>query len=346
MQSDGSGRKITIRDVAVAVGVSTATVSKVLNRTGRVSDDTRAAVMEAAARLGFRPNAMARALQSNRSSSVGLLTDDIYGRFSLPLMAGVTQALIARGTSVFLCTIDGPPELGATHLDTLLQKRVDGLIVSGRRADRLPDLDLTGVTVPVVYALSQGPAEGVTLAPDEHQGARLAVDHLIGLGRRRIAHVTGPERFRVVRDRAEAWAGALADAGLAAMPCLPGDWSQGWGRTAVARLLDGAAPADWPDAIFCGNDQIGVGVIDALRERGIAVPGQIAVIGFDNWQVLARETRPPLSSIDMNLHTLGQEVGHALARMIAGAPQAKGTIRLPCTLVPRASTTGSEGGDN
>ena len=340
MQDGGSGRRTTIRDVAAAVGVSTATVSKVLNRTGRVSDETRAAVLDAAARLDFRPNAMARALQSSRSSSVGLLTDDIYGRFSLPLMAGVTQALITSGTSVFLCAIDGPPELGARHLETLLEKRVDGLVVSGRRVDRLPDIDLRGVTVPIVHALSQGPDDGVTFAPDEHQGAALAVGHLIGLGRRRIAHVTGPERFRVVRERAEAWRRALAEANLAAMPCLAGEWSQRWGHSAVAQLLDGVPEAEWPDAVFCGNDQIGVGVIDALRERGVAVPGRIAVIGFDNWQVLAQETRPPLSSIDMNLTTLGQEVGHALARMIAGTPHPAGTTRLPCTLVPRASTTG------
>ncbi|MFC6486526.1 LacI family DNA-binding transcriptional regulator [Nitratireductor sp. GCM10026969] len=335
---------MTIRDVANAVGVSTATVSKVLNATGRVSEETRKAVLDAAKRLDFRPNAMARALQSSRSSSVGLLTDDTYGRFSLPLMAGVTEGLIAHGMSVFLCTIDGPPELGATHLDALLQKRVDGLIISGRRVDRLPDIDLSGVPVPIVYALSQGPEHGVTLAPDEKQGARLAVTHLIEIGRRRIAHVTGPERFRVVRERAASWRETLAAHGLASdMAVLNGDWSQRWGHTAVAELFDGRPEAEWPDAVFCGNDQIGHGLVDALRERGIAVPGQVAVIGFDNWHVLAEDSRPPLSSIDMNLPALGREVGLTLMRMIAGEHQAEGTTRLPCTLVRRASTIGPVG---
>ncbi|QQA41719.1 LacI family DNA-binding transcriptional regulator [Pelagovum pacificum] len=344
MQDQGGSGRATIRDVANAVGVSTATVSKVMNATGRVSAETRKAVLEAARELDFRPNAMARALQSNRSSSVGLLTDDTYGRFSLPLMAGLTEGLIAQGMSVFLCVIDGPKELGATHLDALLQKRVDGLIISGRRVDRLPDIDLTGVTVPTVYALSHGPADGVTLAPDERHGAALAVSHLIEIGRRRIAHVTGPRRFRVAMERAESWRDTLAAEGLwKEGEALHGDWSQGWGHTAAAHLIDGRPASDWPDAVFCGSDQIGLGMIDAFRERGIDVPGQIAVIGFDNWQVLAAQARPPLSSIDMNLPELGREVGRTLTRMIAGESPATGTTRLPCTLVPRASTIGPAG---
>jgi len=342
MTEESAGPRITIRDVAKAAGVSTATVSKVMNATGRVSEGTRETVLKAAKSLDFRPNAMARALQSRRSYSAGLLTDDTYGRFSLPLMAGVTEGLIGKGMSVFLCGIDGPPELGGSHLDRLLQNRVDGLIISGRRVDRLPDIDLSGAKLPIVYALSRGPVGGVTLAPDEEHGASLAVTHLLDIGRRRIAHVTGPRRYQLVEERARAWRDTLAAADLLtdAEP-LFGDWSELWGHAAIGHLFDGMGRSDRPDAIFCGSDQIGRGVIDALRERGISVPDDVAVIGFDNWRVMAEQTRPPLSSIDMNLTVLGLEVGLALSRLIAGERQDQGLIRLPCTLVPRASTIGT-----
>ena len=174
--------------------------------------------------------------------------------------------------------------------------------------------------------------------PDDERRRALAAAHLAQLGRKRIAHVTGPERFEAVRLRREGYLDALAQARLDYTLVLNGPWSEDWGHDAVAQLF--ADPAHAPDAIFCGNDQIARGVIDALRERGIAIPRDVAVVGFDNWDVMATATRPPLTSIDMNLNELGREAGTRLMAMIRGEQQDGGIVRLPCSLVVRHSCGG------
>ena len=329
--------KATIRDVAAEAGVSIATVSKALNGRGRMTAETRERVLGAAKALNFRPNALARGLHTKRSFTVGLLTDDVYGRFALPVMQGVTEGLIDHGVSVFLCALEENPVLAQSHLDALMEKQVDGIVVAGRRVDRILPVDFGGLTVPVVHVMSEGGEDRVSFLPDEEAGARAAVVHLAGLGRRRIAHVTGPERFRVARERAEGWRAALAAAGLRphGPGAMYGRWSEAWGHEAVAALWAGG---EVPDAVFCGNDQIARGVIDGLRERGVSVPGDVAVVGFDNWEIVAEETRPPLSSVDMNLRELGRQAGLALLQEINGAEVVPGVRRLPCTLKVRASS--------
>ena len=329
--------RATIRDVAAEAGVSIATVSKALNGRGRMTAETRERVLGAAKALNFRPNALARGLHTKRSFTVGLLTDDVYGRFALPVMQGVTEGLIDHGVSVFLCALEENPVLAQSHLDALMEKQVDGIVVAGRRVDRILPVDFGGLTVPVVHVMSEGGADRVSFLPDEEQGARAAVAHLAGLGRRRIAHVTGPERFRVARERAGGWGAALAEAGLRphGPGAMYGRWSEAWGHEAVAALWAGP---EAPDAVFCGNDQIARGVTDALRERGVRVPGDVAVVGFDNWEIVAEETRPPLSSVDMNLRELGRQAGLALLQQINGAEVVPGVRRLPCTLKVRASS--------
>lgn len=329
--------KATIHDVAALAGVSIATVSKALNGGGRMTAETRERVIAAAKALNFRPNALARGLHSKRSFTVGLLTDDVYGRFALPVMQGVTEGLIDHGVSVFLCALEDNPVLAQSHIDALTEKQVDGIIVAGRRVDRILPVDLGGLTVPVVHVMSEGAADRVSYLPDEVQGARAAVAHLVAAGRQRIAHVTGPERFRVARERAEGWAGALEEAGLEppAPGVMYGRWSEAWGHEAARALFSGET---WPDAVFCGNDQIARGVIDALRERGLRVPEDAAVVGFDNWEIVAVETRPPLSSVDMNLRELGRLAGLTLLEEINGGEVAPGIRRLPCTLKERRSS--------
>jgi len=190
--------------------------------------------------------------------------------------------------------------------------------------------------VPVVYVLTEGPAEAITLVPDERQGAHEAVRHLIQRGCRRIAHITGPEHFLVVRERALSYRQTLEAAGLKvpAADVLYGTWSEHWGHEAVARLW---SFDERPDGIFCGNDQIARGVMDALRERGVAIPHDVAVVGFDNWEIVAEETRPPLTTIDMNLKELGRQAGLTLVRLVNGEEIEKGLLQLPCKLVVRSS---------
>ncbi|MGZ9809470.1 LacI family DNA-binding transcriptional regulator [Pseudoroseicyclus sp. H15] len=327
--------RIRLSDVAASAGVSVATASKALNGTGRMTSETRERVRRVAEELGFRPNAMARALISQRSLTVGLITNDSYGRFTMPIMAGVSEALVDVGVSVFMCNIEDDAEAGRRYLDAMLDKQVDGIILTGKRIDRRLPVDVSDIAIPVVYAFTDAPADAVTLVSDDAQGSREAVEWMAGLGRRRLVHVTGPESFASVRERAGAF---RAVAGEAA-PVLHGQWSESWGHEAVGRLWSGEG--ERPDGIFCGNDQIARGVIDALRERGVAVPADVSVVGFDNWEIVSAVTRPPLTTVDMNLKDLGREAGRLILALSEGKEVEPGLRRLPCRLVTRESCGGA-----
>ncbi|ESY58194.1 MULTISPECIES: LacI family DNA-binding transcriptional regulator [unclassified Mesorhizobium] len=332
---------VTLREVAAMAGVSVATASKALNGQGRMTAETRQRIRETAQRLGFRPNSLAQSLLRRRSFTVGLLTNDTYGRFSLPVMSGISDALVDAGVSVFMCNVEDDPRLAQLHVEAMLDKRIDGIIASGKRIDRHLPVDLANLGVPVIYAFSQPDPDAIAFVSDDAGGARLAVEHLCRLGRRRIAHVSGPESFAVVNERAQAFRDVLAAHGLPVTEPLLGSWSEAWGHEAVGKLFDGPTlfnnKGEKPDAVFCGNDQIARGVIDALRERGLGVPGDVGVIGFDNWEIVAEATRPPLTSVDMNLAALGREAGLTLLSLVGGQAAAPGIRKLPCRLVVRQS---------
>jgi LacI family transcriptional regulator len=276
--------------VAARAGVSLGTASKALNGTGRMRPETRDRVFEAAGALGFSPNRHAQSLHSGRSWTVGLMTTDGIGRFSIPVLLGAEDALGAGKISVLLCDTRGDAIREQHHLRTLIERRVDGIIVTGRRTDPRPPL--TGIDpIPAVYAFSpSADPDDVSVVSDDAGGATLAVEHLLGLGRTRIAHVTGPVHHAAARDRAACTVGLVDRAGLA-LPggrAYHGDWSEAWGRRAVEVMLR-ADPGT--DSFFCGNDQIARGVADALRERGVQVPDDIAIVGYDNWDSMAQAAR-------------------------------------------------------
>jgi LacI family transcriptional regulator len=330
--------RATIRDVAQRAGVSIGTASKALNDNGRLKAETRERVIAAAQELGFRPNSLAQSLHRTRSMTVGVLSTDSFGRFAFPIIEALEERLAEHGIAIFMCNATDDPAREKQHLDQLLGKRIDGLLVTGRRMDKRPPVAVPGQTMPVIYVFSQADdPEALCLLPDDYGGALLGVQHLAGIGRKRIAHVTGPQSFEAVTLRHRGYRDALAEAALPAIDgyYLNGKWSEAWGREAVASLFDGKAEV--PDAVFCGNDQIARGVTDALRERGVTVPNQVAVVGFDNWDVMALAARPPLTSVDMNLRKLGQLAGERLMAMIAGE-RLKGVERLPCSLVVRQSS--------
>ncbi|HTO28640.1 MAG TPA: LacI family DNA-binding transcriptional regulator [Devosia sp.] len=338
MDDDRYPQRATIRDVAQRAGVSIGTASKALNDNGRLKTETRERVIAAAQELGFRPNSLAQSLHRTRSMTVGVLSTDSFGRFAFPIIEALEERLAEHGIAIFMCNATDDPAREKQHLDQLLGKRIDGLLVTGRRMDKRPPVAVPGQSMPVIYVFSQADdPEALCLLPDDHGGAMLAVRHLASIGRKRIAHVTGPETFEAVTLRHRGYRDALAAAGLQEIDGYyrNGKWSEAWGREAVASLFDDKA--ETPDALFCGNDQIARGVTDALRERGIAVPDQVAVVGFDNWDVMTLAARPPLSSVDMNLRELGQVAGERLIAMIAGE-RLKGVERLPCSLVVRQSS--------
>jgi LacI family transcriptional regulator len=327
---------VTITDVARLAGVSPGTASKALNGRGGISARTALRVRQAAEGLGYQPNALARGLLSGRSFSVGLITTDSFGRFSIPVVQGVEDALGPGRILVFLCESRDDRLREQHYLQALLERRVDGIIVTGRRQDRRDPIG-RDLRVPVVYAMaySSDPAD-LSLVPDDEDGGALAVRHLLSTGRTSIGHLTGPQRFRAAVLRAAGAERALAEAGLnlAGGHTRYGEWTEEWGRHGTGLLLRSAPRLD---AIFCGNDQIARGAADRLREAGRRVPGDVALVGFDNWDVIATASRPPLTTVDMNLRQLGRATGERLLSAVDGHP-GSGRQLLPCRLVVRESS--------
>jgi hypothetical protein len=203
----------------------------------------------------------------------------------------------------------------------LADRRVDGLIVTGRRIEPRPAVD-AGLGIPVVYAMTQpdgGELDGPAVLPDDVGGGAAAGTHLLETGRRHIAHITGPERFLAARLRAQGLRDALTRAGVVLPPgeVLYGEWSERWGREAAGMLL---RRSPGTDAIFCGSDQIARGVGDALRAAGRRVPDDIALVGFDNWGPMALGADPPLSSVDMCLEDVGGRGGPAVGHRRRAGP--------------------------
>jgi LacI family transcriptional regulator len=329
-------RRVTIRDVAALAGVSIGTASKALNGQGKLRAETRARVSAAARELGFSPNMLARGLLAGRTYTVGLITTDSFGRFSIPVMLGAENALGEGQISVFMCDTRDDPARERQYLGMLLSRQVDGLIVTGRRVEPRPSVG-TSLGVPVVYAMTQSlDSDEPAILPDDHGGGRSAAAHLLEGGRRRLGHITGPERFLAARKRARGFCDTTAEAGVAFSPhdVLYGEWSEAWGREG-ARILLGGSPG--VQAIFCGSDQIARGVADTLRQLGRRVPDDIALVGFDNWEPMACGADPPLTSIDMCLEDVGRVAGEHLLSAINGEPT-HGTHTVPCRLVVRDST--------
>ncbi len=327
----------TLEDVAALAGVSAGTVSKALNGRGQLRAETRRRVVAAAQELGFHANMLARNLAEGRTYTVGVLTADSFGRFTIPVMLGAEDALGAGQISVLLCDGRGDRIREQHYVRTMLARRVDGIIITGRTTDPRPSLG-RDLPVPTVYARARSSdPDDLSLLHDDKQGAALAISHLLATGRSRIAHITGPERHLAARERAEGTKSALAAAGLGLVLDEPlmGEWSERWGREAASILLRRGARFD---GVFCGSDQIARGVADALREAGTLVPDEVGIVGVDNWEVMAEGCRPPLTTIDLNLTELGHIAATKLLHAIEGQPLEHGVQLLPCRLVTRRST--------
>jgi LacI family transcriptional regulator len=325
-----------ISDVAALAGVSVGTASKALNGRGQLREQTRERVRAAAEQLGFQPNTVARSLLAGRTYTVGLVTTDHHGRFTIPIMRGAEDVLGAGQMAAFMCESREDPIREQHYVRTLLSRRVDGLIVTARRTDARPPL-AQHLPIPVVYAFapSADPAD-CSVVSDETAAARAAVEHLLESGRRRIAHVTGPRGHHSASVRAESFEATLAAHGVAPAGerVWFGAWSEVWGRQAAHGLL--AADPD-VDAVFCGSDQIARGVADGLREGGAQLPDDVALVGVDNWEALAVNCRPPLTTIDLNLELVGRTAGELLLRAIDGQ-RTGGMHVIPPRLVVRESS--------
>jgi LacI family transcriptional regulator len=329
-------RPVTIRNVAALAGVSVGTASKALNSRGQLRQETRDRVLAAAEQLNFRPNEAARSLASERTFTVGLITTDSIGRFSIPVLLGAEDALDAGTISVFLCDTRDDPIRERHYVETLLSRRVDGLIVTGRRSNPRPPL-APHLPVPVIYALtpSSDPTD-CSVVVDDEQAGYLAGEHLIATGRTSIAHITGPARFGAVGRREKGLKAALSAGGLtmAGPSALYGEWSEAWGRRAAQILIRSGAAFD---GIYCASDQLARGAAEALQASGRVVPDDVALVGTDNWDVMAEGRRPSLTTIDMNLYEVGRRAAQHLLATIDGQP-VQGLEICPCQLIMREST--------
>lgn len=328
-------RPATLRDIASMVGVSIATVSKALNGREHVRPKTRALVNQAARKLNFQPNMLAQGLLAGRTGTVGMLTSDLEGRFSIPVMMGAEDAFGSGSTSVFLCDARGDAIREQHHLRALLARRVDGLIVVGDKTDSRPSLGTLSIPVIYAYAPSENP-DDISVVSDNVDAGRLAAQHLIQCGRTRIAYISGNVSYAAARDRVEGAVATLSEAGLALVGGEPfyGAWSEEWGRGATRMLLTRFPDID---GVLCGSDQIARGVSDAFREAGRLIPTEVSVMSHDNWEPIATQARPPLSTIDMNLQEVGKVAAELLFAAIDGqADPGRHSVR--CRVVPRGSS--------
>jgi LacI family transcriptional regulator len=330
-----AARPSKLVDVAAMAGVSVGTASKALTGQGALRRETRQKVLAAAERLNYHPNSHALGLVSGRSYTVGLITSDQLGRFSVPVMLGAEDSLATGQMAILFCDAREDPVREHHWLQRLTARSVDGILVTSIRSDPRKSLsDL--VAVPVVYAYSPSQrADDISVVPDDRQGGRLAGEHLLEIGRRSVAYVGGPPSFTAAHLRGDGLTDALTAAGLSlATAPLFVSWEEEGGRQAARMLL---RRGDAFDSVFCASDQIARGLIDELKTAGRSVPEDVAVVGFDNWDIMALASRPQITSVDMNLTTVGQRAARLLTEAISGNPS-PGTHYVDCTLVARGST--------
>lgn len=333
---DGARRRPTLQDVAALAAVSVTTASRALTGRGRVASSTRLAVRAAADQLGFSPNPLAQSLLDGQTRTIGLITSDLDGRFSLPVLMGAEDAFGDRDFAVFLSDSRGDAARERRNVQAMLARRVDGLIIV---AADMRDRDSLGdeLPVPVIYALGASRSStDRSVVVDNEQAGRIGIEHLATTGRRRILYVGGDPSLQGAADRLRGVEGALRAHGmtLAAAP-ESGAWTEQWGRQALRRFI---AEGVLFDAVMCGSDHIARGVLDVLREVGRSVPIDVAVLGHDNFPVLAEHSEPPLSSIDMNLGEVGAQAARTLLRAIQTHDAERRTIEVQCFVVPRGTT--------
>jgi len=326
----------TLRDVARLAGVSMATASKALNGREGVSAATRERVREVAERISFTPNSLAQAMLAGQTGTVGLLTNDLEGRFSIPILMGAEDAFGAGQMSVFLCDARGDSIREQYHVKALLARRVDGLIVVGSQTDPRQTLGRE-LPVPVVYAYapSEDPRDTSVVA-DNIAAGEMAAEHVIANGRTRIAHIGGDINYAAARDRQVGISRALAAAELTQVGTTRyGTWTESWGRAGARAIVEAGNDVD---AIICDSDQIARGTLDYLQAKRVRVPEDIAVMSFDNWIPFAAGSRPRLSSVDMQFHEMGRLAAQLVVSALSGTME-PGVVSVTPRVVVRESTT-------
>ena len=321
-----------IRDVARRAEVSVASVSRVLNGAGLVTEVTRRKVMEAVEALQYVPHSGARSLSTSRTQTVGVILPDLYGEFFSELIRGIDLAARARGYQIVLSGYHDDA-VEAEAVVRSMRGRVDGLILmSPHRAMSRVAVGLTGGLPMVRMNVGEAGSDHPSIAVDNLGGARAAVHHLVELGRREIVHVSGPVDHLEADARLAGYLQAMAQAGLEAR-VIQGDFSQASGRRAGEALARGSRPVD---AVFAGNDMMALGVLLALEDEGVRCPDDVALVGFDDIP-LAALVRPALTTLRIDIAGTGRRAVEGLLGLIDGREDFRQLIIRP-ELVIRGST--------
>jgi LacI family transcriptional regulator len=328
--------RVTMADVAREAGVSSMTVSRVINNKGEVSPITRQRVLEIIERLGYRPSGIARGLATQRTGTLGLVVPDVANPFFSDVARGVEHVAYAEGYNTFLCNTEEDPHRELAVLKSLEEKRVDGLVLCSSRLD---DGELRAVvawhpTVVLVNRRLGGDCVRSVLVDDE-TGGRLATQHLLQAGHRAVGFLAGPTVSHSGRQRAEGYRAALAAAGLPYNPawvrhCPP--VVEG-GQEAARELLIAHSELT---ALVCYNDLVAVGVLQACASLGRQVPGDVAIVGYDDIPLSALVT-PPLTTCRVPRYELGVQAVRLLLDQIDGCPDECDEIVLRPELTVRAS---------
>jgi len=319
-------------------GVSTQTVSRVINKRPDVSPETRRSVEAAIAEHGFQPSAVARSLVQRRSQMIGVIVAGLKYYGVAQTVNGMAEATEAAGYSIILkelASFDVPDIVPVVEF--FVAHRVEGIIFAppqiGANVRHLQE-QLPPSTPPVIFLKAEPSTQFSSIGIDNLEAAKAATRHLVSLGRRRIAHLAGPLGWREARDRRDGWLAALAEAGLEPGPMATGDWEASSGNAAFARILDMDPTVD---GLFAASDQMALGALHVANARGIRIPDQLAVVGFDGLPEAAEFT-PSLTTIRQPLTEIGRmAVDELVASLRAEHPRVARTVLLPTTLLLRDS---------
>lgn len=329
------------KDVAALAGVSRTTVSFVLNGVENIAipEETRARVLQAAEKLGFRPNPMARGLRGERSNVLGLLTSDIVTTpYSVEIVKGAQDEAMARGHTLLIIDTGGSAKAAEDAAEHFLEWRVDGLIFAAEyHRQYVPPTATAGPAVLVnCFIDPHKPAKQAipTILPDEVQGGAAATQALIDAGHTRIGYINGPLTFPASHGRLAGYRKVLHDSGIRFDRSLvrEGDWWQESATEHATALLDLPKP---PTAIFCANDWMAMGAYEAARDRGHRIPDDLAIVGFDNRTEIADHLRPGLTTVALPYRQMGARAVQVL--LDAELQSAGATELISCPLVRRSS---------